>query len=195
MRASSGRFASVPATATCIDDADAVVVEHEQGVEVVGMLDCEHLVARVHEPHDGRACGRTRHEACGELGGDERSGDERAPELLEDEGSLGHPEAEPSLALGRAQREHARVAELLPALAIEPATGVLDGAHGVGRKTAVAERADALLERDLVVGQLEVHDLQRSRGRPSTRSATMFRCTWEVPAAMLMRSAQKCAWT
>ena len=47
--------------------------------------------------------------------------------------------------------------------------------------------SDALLQRDLVVGELEVH--QRSFGRPSTRSPTMLRFTCDVPAAMVIEIA------
>ena len=42
---------------------------------------------------------------------------------------------------------------------------------------------------DLVGGELEVHQRQRSFGRPSTRSPTMLRCTCDVPAAMVIDSA------
>jgi len=66
-------------------------------------------------------------------------------------------------------------------------TGRLDGAHGIEREAPVEERAHALLQRDLVVGELEVH--QRSFGRPSTRSPTMLRFTCDVPAAMVIEIA------
>ena len=64
-----------------------------------------------------------------------------------------------------------------------------DRAHVVERETAVDDGAHALLERDLVVGELEVHPVQRSFGRPSTRSPTMFLFTCDVPAAMVIESA------
>ncbi len=40
---------------------------------------------------------------------------------------------------------------------------------------AVEHRRDAVAQRDLVVGELEVHDYLGSRGRPSTRSPMMLR--------------------
>ena len=66
-------------------------------------------------------------------------------------------------------------------------TGGFDLAHRVEREATVEEGAHTLLQRDLVVGELEVH--QRSFGRPSTRSPTMLRFTCEVPAAMVIEIA------
>ena len=60
-------------------------------------------------------------ERRGELGADQRAGHERAPELLEHQRRLGHPEAEATVGFGEAQREHAGLAELAPPLAVEPA--------------------------------------------------------------------------
>ena len=152
------------------------------------------LVVALHQPDDDVTGGGFGRDPRGQLRGDERAGHQRAAELLEHEDRLGDAESEPAVVLGDTQREHAGVAQLVPELPVEraPACSMLRTTSGGKRPSQ--ERADRLLERDLVVGELEVHG-QRSRGRPSTRSPTMLRCTCDVPAAMLMRRAQKRAWT
>ena len=205
--ASSGRVRVLTHEAAGVDDACTARVEHEQRVDVVGVLDDgERIVARLDQPDHGLAGRRLGPEPCGELGADQWTGDERAPELLEHQRRFRHPEADATVRFGDAQREHARVAQLAPTLAIEPCAVVLDAAHHLGPESALHEGTHSLLEGDLVVGELEVHRVPvrcrsepvwpyRSRGRPSTRSPTMLRCTCDVPAAMLMRSAQKRACT
>jgi hypothetical protein len=108
------------------------------------------------QPDDGLATRGTFHPGRGEEGRDQRPGHQRPPELLEHQRGFGDPEPESSVRLRQRQREHTGLPQFLPATAVEGA-GRLDLPHRVERKPAVEKRADALLERLLVAGELEVH--------------------------------------
>ena len=95
-------------------------------------------------------------EAVREVQPDQRPGHDRPAELLEHDGGVGDAES-----VGP-QREHARFGELGVRGAVEPLADALD------REPALAQAADPVAQRDLVVAQLEVHCC--SLGRPSRRS-------------------------
>ena len=99
---------------------------------------------------------------------------QRAAELLEEHGLL--EEREPRAALLLRDRD-ARPAEL--------------GEVAPGRLRAVGEVRPRLLAQLLLLGREgEVH--QRDFGRPSTRSATMFRRISDVPASIVLPRLRSC---
>ena len=109
---------------------------------------------------------------------DDRVRQRDAARLLEDRHEVGLVKAEPAVGVGHEQTEHAHGVEARPHAAIEFAAGApAAGAH-VGRRRLLGEEvARGVAERDLVVGEREVH-----RGSPSTRSAAMLRWISLVPA-------------
>ena len=115
------------------------------------------MARRVVEAADDRLAARDAvDEACEHVAPDRRSGNDATPELGEHDGCVRHPETEAALLLGQAQREHAHLRQLLPDL---PAEGLLlELGNRVEREAALAERADAFLERHLIFSELEFHD-------------------------------------
>ena len=109
------------------------------------MLDHADGLAGLEEADDGCSRRGAVDVRRGEQRRHQRAGHEGAPELLEHERSLGHTEVEPAVGLGKGQREHAGVAELAPAVAIE-ATGGFDPADVVEGEPAVEEGPHALLQ-------------------------------------------------
>ena len=81
------------------------------------------------------------------------------------------------------QREHARGRELVEQRPVE------SGAHALDRNPRREHRRDAVAQRDLVVGEVEIH-YRGSRGRPSTRSPMMLRWICEAPAAIVSASVR-----
>src|SRR5262249_11954277 len=131
--------------------------QHDERVERAGMLD-EHGTAarieRVDAADDGLAAARAVDAVRQQVRPRERSGHEPSPELREDQHRVRHAEADTAARLRLAQGEDAHLRELAPERAIEL---LLEGAQRIERDAAVAEGADAFLERSLVVAALEVH--------------------------------------
>jgi hypothetical protein len=98
-----------------------------------------------------------------------------------DQGGFDQPHAQPAVRLGHEQAGQAHVDQSLPdrriavALRIEAAQHF--GAVGSGQVIAYA-----LGQGQLVIGKAEVHQPAPTRGRPSSRSAVMLRCTSFDPA-------------
>ena len=84
-----------------VESAHAVGREHEQRVEVGGVLEQRDGRSRLEATDDRLAGGGAVDPRCGEEGGDERSGHERAPELLEHERGFRHAELEAAVGLGQ----------------------------------------------------------------------------------------------
>src|SRR5256885_4455355 len=123
------------------------------------------------------------------MGPQQRSGHQGPAELLEDEDRLAATEADAAIGLGQTQGEHTSVGQTTPQVTVHAAVGLQrpDGGHRVRTGAQLAHR---VLQRLLVLAELEVHvaprlrAAQRSRGKPRTRSPRMLRWIWEVPAAM-----------
>ena len=102
---------------------------------------------------------------------------------------LGLEQAEPEavVLLGHEHGERALLGEALPQRQrVAVAVRVLDdAADGVEVEAVGQELADGGGERLLVVGEGEEHAAAPTAGRPSTRSATMLRWTWDEPPQMV----------
>jgi len=109
---------------------------------------------------------------AGEEGRDQRAGDGRPAQLLEDEHGLGQPEIQ----LGT-QPEDTGFVERAPGRGVEPLRQTVE------REPIRQQLAHALLQLALLVSRKEVH--QRSLGSPRMRSPTMLRWICEVPAAIV----------
>ena len=127
----------------------------------------------------------------GEHGGQERDGRDRAAELLAQDRQLDGAEPLAAVLLGDGDAGPAELAELLPQRVVGAARlGVL--AHALRRGARAEQLAGGALDVALVVGEPEVHGYATafSRGRPSTRSATMFLSTSVVPPSIELPRAR-----
>src|SRR6185312_4838069 len=123
--------------------------------------------------------------------GQERDGRERAAELLAEDRELDLAEALAAVLLGDRDPGPAELAELGPeGVVVRPGLGVL--AHLRGARASRQQLAGGALDLALVVGQAEVHQTATfRRGRPSTRSATMFLSTSVVPPSIVLPRARR----
>ena len=64
-------------------------------------------------------------------------------------------------------------------------------AHALGGEAPLAERPDAVTQRDLIVGEVEVHAQTFSFGRPSSRSEITLRSTSLVPPPTVSAGANR----
>ncbi len=126
------------------------------------------------------------HRACQEW-----HGRERAAKLLAEDRKLDLAEALAAVSLGDGDPGPAELGELLPQRRVERARlGVL--AHARRRGAFAEQVACRALDLALVVGEAEVHQAATfRRGRPSTRSATMFFSTSVVPPSIVLPRARK----
>ena len=76
------------------------------------------------------------------------------------------------------------LAEGGPVVGVDDVLAPLPGAQALERQPPRHHGPDALGQLALVLADAEVHQ-RRALGRPRMRSATMLRCTCEVPAAMV----------
>ena len=99
-------------------------------------------------------------DAVGERRPHERTRQDRPAQLLEHDRGIGSAEPVGS------QREHTGLGELGERVAVEA------GADALHREAALAQAADAVAERDLVVSEVEVHAICTcgSRGQPERRA-------------------------
>ena len=125
----------------------------------------------------------TRPARCRQERAHQRARHQRPAQLLEDDDGLGHREAGAG-GLGQGQREHAGLAQRGPVVVADGAVVALPGAEALERQPPGHHGPDALGQLALVLADAEVHQ-RRALGRPRMRSATMLRCTCEVPAAMV----------
>ena len=139
-----------------VDLPDAVVVDHQHHVDGVGELEHGGRVVALEAGHDDLAGAGPGDEAGGQVAPHQRARDQAATQLGEGEHGVGPPQAHAALGLGEPQGEHAHLGQLAPQGAVD-AAAALEVAHGLDREPALAERAHALGEGDLVVGELEVH--------------------------------------
>ena len=154
MSGSSGQFDGNGARErTRGHDGDAVLGQHQQPVDIVEVLDHPRRGApggldAAHDPVD---------RAVGERRPHERTRQDRPAQLLEHDRGIGSAEPVGS------QREHTGLGELGERVAVEA------GADALHREAALAQAADPVAQRDLVVGEVEVHAICTcgSRGSPS----------------------------
>src|SRR3954453_10845193 len=135
-----------------------------------------------------RGAGRPDRERRGD-GRQQRRRRERVAELLLQDGQLHHAESEAAVVLGDHERRPAELGDRAPLLVGEAAL-VLEREPPdlLGRIAAREELASRLLDRLLVVGELEPH---RILGSPSTRSATMFLRISVVPPSIEFARARR----
>ena len=126
-----------------------------------------------------------------EHGRQERDGGDGAPELLAEDRELDRAEALAAVLLGDGDAGPAELGELLPEAVVGAAgLGVLADALGVGavRRAARARCAGSRAGRRSV--RSPCHATAFSRGRPRTRSATMFLSTSVVPPSIELPRAR-----
>ena len=119
------------------------------------------------------------------------TGRDGAPELLAQDRQLDRAEALAAVLLGDGDAGPAELAELLPQRLVG-AGGLRVLAHALGAGARAEQLAGGALDVALVVGEPEVHGYATafSRGRPSTRSATMFLSTSVVPPSIELPRAR-----
>src|SRR5205085_11314284 len=118
---------------------------------------------------------------------EQRAGSERIPHLLLDHHQLDRAETETPVGLRHDHPGPAELRELAPLLVGRTLLVLGQGAHGLGLVAGRQELLGRALDRLLIVGELEVH---RIRGRPSTRSATMFLRISVVPPSIELARAR-----
>ena len=123
-----------------------VAVEHQQGIEHVGVLDQRGTVGALDEADHGIVC-----HPRGQQSSHQRSGHQGPAELLEHQPGLSPTQADPAVFLGHYQREHAGVGQLAPQLAIHSAA-VGQAPHGVDVEASLAQIPDAIAQRYLIIG-------------------------------------------
>jgi hypothetical protein len=169
-----------------VQAVDPVRAQHDERVEVCQVLDHDRGPVRDAEvdPADDRLAALGSPDAIGEqVCPGERPRHQPATQLGEDQHGVGEAEADASLRLGQPQAEHAHLGELAPERPIE---GVLlfELAQRLDGNPPLAEGTDAVAQRLLVFGELEVHQ-RGSRGSRRMRSEMMLRWIWEEPAAIV----------
>ena len=126
--------------------------------------------------------------------GEERRGRERVAHLLEEHGQLDDPEALAAPLLGQRQPGPAELGHLPPAGGVGAVVAGGDLPHPLRFEAGGEEVVGGLLDRLLLVGEVEVHGVRSYRilGRPSTRSAMMFlRMSVVPPSIELARERRK----
>ena len=87
---------------------------------------------------------------------DDRTGNQAASKLFEDEHCVGVAETDPAVFLGKPEREHAHLGELAPERAVD-ALRLLEVGKAFVRDLAFDEAADAFAQGLLIFGGLEIH--------------------------------------
>ena len=114
---------------------------------------------------------------------EERHRSERVPELLGEDRQLDDPESLPAVLLVDEDARPAELGHLLPGVVVVAARlGQL--AHALRLEARGEQLVRGALDRLLVVGEVEVHGVYLSFGRPSTRSAMMFLRISVVPPSI-----------
>ena len=122
---------------------------------------------------------------------EEGLGEKRATRLLEDEDEVDLVHSGAAVLLGDGVADDPEVGELPPALRRAAALRCPGGAHRPGGALAAQQVAHRVAQQVLLGGEVEVHAVAYSRGRPSTRWAMMFFCTSEVPAKIVLARAYR----
>ncbi len=103
-------------------------------------------------------------------------------ELFGDNSGLDHRHAGPTAFLGHQETGCPEVGETAPDRIVDASRIVEQLAHVArNRRLLGKEAAGGVAQRDLLVGEFEVH----FRGSPRTRCAVMFLLIWVVPPAMV----------
>ncbi len=139
-----------------------MVGEHQQDVEILEVFD-EHRHGGagrrtgLDQPDHHRAVVGPVDQAGGQMGGDQRTGHQRTPQLLEDQRRLGQTETDAAGLLGQAEVEHAGFPQTSPTRTVDHSIGQLERAHLFEGEVGPTEVPDPVGQVHLGFGELEIH--------------------------------------